>query len=181
MFGIVGLPVPDEFLLTSCGYLVYQGHLSLFPTIAAGLLGSGCGITCSYTIGRTVGWKILHSKMGRFFHIDDNRIRLIHDWFGRIGHWALFLGYFVPGFRHFTAIVAGTSRLELRSFATFAYAGALAWVCTFVFLGYHFGAQWQEILALVEHHLKIASVVAGALIVLYVGWRYWSGRRTGRA
>ena len=33
VFGIVGLPVPDEFLLTGCGFLVYQGHLQLVPTV----------------------------------------------------------------------------------------------------------------------------------------------------
>lgn len=177
VLGIVGLPIPDEFLLTSCGYLVYQGHLSLVPTILAGFLGSMCGITCSYTIGRTVGWKVLHSKLGRLFHITDQRIRLVHDWFDRIGHWALLIGYFIPGVRHFTAIVAGTSRLELRSFALFAYAGALLWVCTFVFLGYHFGAQWQQILSLVEHHLKIASIVACVLALGYVLWRYLIRRK----
>ena len=113
------------------------------------------GITCSYIIGRTVGWKFLHSRFGKLLHITDERIRRIHDWFDRIGHWALLIGYFVAGVRHFTAIVAGTSKLEYRSFALFAYSGAIAWVSTFLFLGYHFGKRWEEILGLVEHHLKL--------------------------
>ena len=37
VLGIVGLPVPDEFLLTGCGFLVYQGHLKLIPTVASAL------------------------------------------------------------------------------------------------------------------------------------------------
>ena len=181
VLGIVGLPVPDEFLLASCGFLVYQGHLRLIPTLLACALGSMSGISCSYTIGRTIGWKFLHSRFGRFLHISDARIKLIHDWFDHIGHWALIVGYFVPGVRHFTAIVAGTSRLELRAFALFAYSGAAMWVCTFVFIGYHFGPQWHGILTAVEHNLKVASVLAGALIAGYLLSRYWRGRKRPNA
>lgn len=172
VLGIVGLPVPDEFLLTGCGFLAYEGHLHLVPAYACALAGSMSGITCSYIIGRTLGWKFLHSRLGRFLHISDQRIRLVHDWFDRIGHWALIIGYFVPGVRHFTAIVAGTSKLEYRSFALFAYCGATAWVTTFVSIGFHFGKRWPEILAVVEHHLKLASIALAIAIVIYIAIRY---------
>ena len=45
VFGIVGLPVPDETLLTFTGYLVFKGHLSLPLAFATALAGSACGIT----------------------------------------------------------------------------------------------------------------------------------------
>lgn len=177
VFGIVGIPVPDEFLLTGCGFLVYQGHLQLLPTFFSALAGSASGITCSYIIGRTLGWKFLHSKAGRLLHIKDEHIRRVHDWFDRIGHWALLIGYFIPGVRHFTAIVAGTSKLEPHSFAIFAYTGAAMWVSTFLFIGYHFGEHWQEILALVESHLKLASIALGLLVVVYIAFLLVQRRR----
>ena len=170
--GIVGLPVPDEFLLTGCGFLCFEGHLRLVPTTLSAWAGSVCGITLSYAIGRTIGWKFLHSRAGRLLHVRDEHIRLVHDWFDRIGHWALMVGYFVPGVRHFTAIVAGTSKLELGSFAVFAYSGAAIWVSTFLFIGYHFGRQWSTILEEVEHHLAVASVVAAVLIAAYLAFRW---------
>jgi len=178
VFGIVGLPVPDETLLTACGFLIYQGHLQPIPTVLSAVMGSCCGITCSYLIGKTLGWKFLHSHFGRILHITDARIRLVHDWFDRIGHWALMIGYFIPGVRHFTALVAGTSKLEWPSFALFAYSGAIIWVSTFVFIGFHFGPQWAAILALVEHNLKIASVILGAIVVVYVGYFLWKRKKT---
>jgi membrane protein DedA with SNARE-associated domain len=177
VLGIVGLPVPDEFLLTGCGFLIYQNDLRPVPAFLSALAGSMSGITCSYIIGRTIGWKFLHSRFGRFLHISDARIRSVHDWFDRIGHWALLIGYFIPGVRHFTAIVAGTSKLELRSFAMYAYSGAAVWVSTFLFIGYHFGRRWNEILALVEHHLTLASMGAGVLILLYLVAHYLVIRR----
>lgn len=175
--GIVGLPVPDEFLLASCGFLVFQGHLRLAPTAACAFAGSASGITCSYLIGRTMGWKFLHSRFGRLLHIQDEQIARVHDWFNRLGHWALIIGYFVPGVRHFTAIVAGTSKLEYRGFACYAYSGAILWVSTFIFIGYHFGEHFKQILALVEQNLKLGSIVLGALIAAYLVYRFVSRRK----
>jgi membrane protein DedA with SNARE-associated domain len=176
VLGIVGLPVPDEFLLTGCGFLVYQGNLHLIPTFGSALAGSMSGITCSYIIGRTVGWKFLHSRVGRLLHVRDEHIYRVHNWFDRIGHWALMIGYFIPGVRHFTAIVAGTSKLEYRSFALFAYTGALAWVSTFVFIGYHFGKRWEQILGVIEHNLKLVSWVGGAILAVYLIFLYLKRR-----
>src|SRR5260370_16420295 len=60
VLGIVGLPVPDETLLTFSGYLVYQGHLSLPLAFLSAFAGSACGITLSYILGRTFGLKLIH-------------------------------------------------------------------------------------------------------------------------
>lgn len=179
VLGIVGLPIPDEFLLASCGFLVFQGHLRLVPTAASALAGSASGITCSYIIGRTVGWKFLHSRLGRMLHIKDSQIARVHDWFNRLGHWALIAGYFIPGVRHFTAIVAGTSKLEYRGFALYAYSGAVLWVTIFLFIGYHFGEHFKQILALVEENLKVASLVSGALILACLLFRFVKRRKAG--
>ena len=38
IFGIVGLPVPDEWLLTFSGYLVFKHTLVFLPTFLAAFL-----------------------------------------------------------------------------------------------------------------------------------------------
>lgn len=38
--GIVGLPVPDEVLLTYVGYKVYQGTLSYMPSVLSAFVGA---------------------------------------------------------------------------------------------------------------------------------------------
>src|SRR5438067_9158429 len=40
VLGIVGLPVPDETLLTFSGYLVFKGHFGFLPTVASAYAGS---------------------------------------------------------------------------------------------------------------------------------------------
>ena len=47
--GIVGLPVPDETLLTFTGYLAFKGELSLAPAFAAALWAA-CAASPSATL-----------------------------------------------------------------------------------------------------------------------------------
>ena len=66
--GIIGAPIPDEGVLAFAGYLVYEGKLLLVPTVIAAFLGSACGITLSYGLGRTVGIYLI-SRFGHTVHI----------------------------------------------------------------------------------------------------------------
>src|ERR1700738_3935420 len=160
ILGIAGLPVPDEVLLVFSGFLIHDGRLNGPGTFAAALMGSVWGITGSYLLGYKIGLPLIHSKVGRHLHISDAQIRRTHDWFHRVGHWALFVGYYIPGVRHFTALVAGTARLEDGNFALYCYPGAIGWVSTFLFIGFHFGDQWQSVLLMVERNLRVASLIA---------------------
>jgi len=112
MVGIVGLPIPDETLLSTAGVLLYRGELDPIPTFIAAVVGSWCGITLSYIIGRTVGYS-LFTKYPRLTHVTPERLEKVHRWFDRVGKWLLTFGYFLPGLRHLTALVAGTSKLQL--------------------------------------------------------------------
>ena len=170
VLGIVGLPVPDETLLTFTGYLVFRGQLKLVPAFLAALLGSGCGITLSYVLGRTFGARLLH-RYGRYIHLTEERIAYAHNWFERLGRWTLTIGYFIPGVRHFTAYAAGMSELEPQVFAAFAYSGALLWVSTFLTLGYVLGERWSATSERIHRYLLIACAIAVALAAVYLLYR----------
>lgn len=170
VLGIVGLPVPDETLLVFSGYLASQGHLHFGAAVGVAFLGSACGITVSYYLGRSVGMGVIH-RYGRWLHISEEQVNKVHDWFGRLGHWALVVGYFIPGVRHLTAIVAGTSGLEYRPFAMYAYAGALFWVSAFLTFGYFVGDQWETVYTRLHHHALIAAAVLAVAGGIYWWWR----------
>src|ERR1035437_6564797 len=99
VLGIVGLPVPDETLLTFTGFLVFQGHLSLPLAVLSGFAGSACGTPLSYVLARTFGLKFIH-RYGRYLRITEDHVEKAHAWFRRPGHWSLTFGYFIPGVRH---------------------------------------------------------------------------------
>lgn len=166
MLGVVGLPVPDETLLVFCGALIARGNLHPTSAFFAAVAGSWCGITLSYVIGRTLGLGFVH-RFGKYFHISEERLALVHVWFDRIGHWALLVGYFIAGVRHFTAILAGTSKLEYRSFAAYAYTGAILWVTTFLTLGYYVGENWKQIAEALHRYVGVASIAVIAAAIIY--------------
>jgi len=170
MLGIVGLPVPDETLLTFTGYLIFSHHFKPVPAFLTVLMGTMCGITVSYTLGRTFGLALIH-RFGKYIHLTEERLAKAHQFFERVGHWSLTFGYFVPGVRHLTAYAAGCSYVQPYIFALFAYLGAFLWATAFVSLGYFLGDRWQVVSARVHHQLVIASLVAGGLIVIYLVWR----------
>src|SRR5215813_12552066 len=80
VLGIVGLPVPDETLMTFTGYLVYSGHLSLLPAWLAAFFGSASGITISYVLGRTFGLALIH-RYGKYCRIKQEHVDKAHAWF----------------------------------------------------------------------------------------------------
>lgn len=169
VFGIVGLPVPDETLLTFSGFLAYKGNFSLPLAFGSALAGSLCGITFSYTLGRVFGIKLIH-RYGRYIHVTEAHVQKAHDWFARVGQWGLTFGYFIPGIRHLTAYAAGMSAVEPPRFAVFAYAGGILWVSTFIGLGYFLGDRWAAVEKHIEGYFKLAGV---ALVILAAGYVLW--------
>lgn len=175
--GIVGLPVPDETLLTFTGFLVYKGNFSLPLAFAAALAGSLCGITISYTLGHTLGMKVIH-RYGRYVRITEEHVEKAHAWFARVGHWGLTFGYFVPGFRHLSAFAAGMSAVEPPQFALFAYSGGILWVSAFLGLGYFLGDRWQAVEKNIEGYFKAVGIGLLILAVAYLLWRILRARRS---
>lgn len=172
MFGIAGLPVPDETLLTFSGYLIYKGTFSLPLAFSAALGGSICGITLSYWLGRTFGLALIH-RYGKYVRVTEDHVHKAHAWFERVGHWGLTFGYFVPGVRHFTAYAAGMSELEPPQFALFAYSGAFLWVTTFLTLGYFLGERWEAVEKNIHQYLVWTTIAAAIVLLGYWVWRKW--------
>lgn len=168
--GIIALPVPEETLMMVTGLLIARGELKPLETMLAALLGSMTGITTSYLIGRTAGTFFL-TKYGKWIGITESRMQKAHNWFEHYGKWTLLIGYFIPGVRHFTGIIAGVTTLEFKQFALFAYTGALLWVSLFLSIGYFFGniayEYYEKFEFTFDQTIIIASVIAGILALAF--------------
>jgi membrane protein DedA with SNARE-associated domain len=176
MFGIAGLPIPDETLLMFSGYLISKGRLNPLLAFLFSFAGSVSGISLSYVMGRFVGQPVLF-RYGRFVGITPGHLERVRGWYRRTGDWLLALGYFIPGVRHFTALVAGMSRLDYPVFALFAYIGAAIWVATFLGIGYIVGDNWRLALALVHRYTALAVLILVLAIVLALWIRSKLGKR----
>jgi membrane protein DedA with SNARE-associated domain len=173
--GIIGLPVPDETLLTLTGFLIFKGELHPIPAYLSALGGTIVGISISYGIGNVGGTRALH-WLARRLHIDADRHRRIQTWFSERGGWTLLVGYFVPGVRHLVALVAGSSGLPYVRFALYAYAGAAFWSACFVGAGFYLGEGWN----LFPELVRPAALAIFLLALLAAAVRFLYRRRSAR-
>jgi len=171
--GVAGLPIPDEVLMTYAGYAVSRGVLHMPYTLFSAFLGASAGISLSYAIGLKWGLPLL-IKVGPYVHISPKKIESTQKLFTRYGSFLLLVGYFLPGVRHISAYLAGIAAMDFRRFAGFAYAGALIWSMTFLFLGKTLEREWYKVVVYIRHYglafLLIAATLALAAY-LVVRWR----------
>lgn len=169
--GIVGLPIPDETILTFAGFLVSQKDLQLIPTIITSFLGSISGISISFFIGHTFGLKILF-KYGQFFHVTPDKLDKTKKWLEGYGSWTFLFGYFIPGIRHLIAIIAGSTKTNYFKFSLFAYTGGFLWSLTFVLLGYFAGKKWMTFIEQVHSHILILVLIILIVLLIYFLIKY---------
>ena len=180
VLGIVAFPIPDESLLATAGFLVHQGKLAIVPTVFTAICGCLCGITVSYILGRTIGFSLI-VKYGRILNITEEKIQRAHNWFEHAGKWLLVFGYYIPGIRHLSAFVAGTSKLEFPVFAMFAYSGGFIWSVGFLTAGYFLGEGWERISQEIHHYLvMILELMIALLLLALLILRVKKRRSTGR-
>jgi membrane protein DedA with SNARE-associated domain len=173
VLGIVGLPLPDEIMMTFLGYLTSIGQLNLFLTYLSALAGSASGITVSYLLGIQLGYPFL-KKYGNKIFITRRRLRVTQLLFRKYGNLLLFVGYFIPGVRHVTAYIAGISKISFTRFAIFAYAGAIVWCTIFISLGHIFGANYEVVFDALHKYGKFILWVALPMLAILLGWYLWN-------
>ncbi len=137
MLGILGPLIPDETILVLAGIAIHRGTLHWPQALASAFAGSVCGISLSYALGRAGAQFVIRRAPAKY-------LDAVQQYFARFGNWTLFFGYFVVGVRHFTALVAGLSKMPLPSFAVYAYSGGFFWVAAFLTVGYFVGDQWER-------------------------------------
>jgi membrane protein DedA with SNARE-associated domain len=165
--GIIGLPIPDETLIAFAGFLSFSGKLSFFLTLFVSFFGASCGITISYFLGK-YGSIYISNKYPEKFTAYSSRLKEVGEIYNKYGEYALIMGYFIPGLRHFTAIFAGISNFPFWRFAQFAYTGAFLWTATFLAFGFFLGSEWY----LVSHYsnrylIPIIILLALALFLFF--------------
>lgn len=174
-FGMIGLPVPDELLMTFSGFQTSLGHMNFGKTLFLASLGSFVGMNLSYWIGRKLGIPFLH-RIAPYVHLNEKRISRAEHWFSKFGDRLIVVGYFFPGFRHFTAYFAGMSELSYARYAALAALGALLWSTTFITLGRVLGIHWKGITALLHRYLVFGGIVLAVIVAIVYVYSVKKGR-----
>ncbi|MED1723216.1 DedA family protein [Brevibacillus parabrevis] len=164
--GVIGLPIPDEVLMTYTGYAVSRGVLQMPFAVLSAFLGAAAGITVSYLIASKWGLPLL-LKVGPYLHLHPKKIESTQKLFAKYGTFLLIVGYFLPGVRHITAYLAGMSGMKYRVFAVFAYTGAFLWSITFLLLGRALEKEWFKVTVYVRHYGLTFLLIGGAIAIAW--------------
>lgn len=172
MLGMIGLPVPDELLMTFAGYMVFKGQLTYLLTCLTASFGAISGVSFSFFVGHRFGLPLL-MKYGSRVGFGPEKLDHVEKWFRRFGRFAVTVGYFIPGIRHFTAISAGISKWSYGTFMIYALPGGILWAFTFVTFGRMVGEHWRRFIESVHTYSMLFALGCGVAII---GWLFIRGK-----
>ncbi|MBC6971303.1 DedA family protein [Bacillus sp. Xin] len=158
--GIVGMPVPDEMIVMSGGFVSSVGILSVIPAFLLTYLGVVSGLSLGYILGKLFGSKLLDKlmKKKKVKYLLKSQ-KLIHKY----GHYALATSYFIPVVRHIVPYLVGMNRMSFKTYALYSYTTGFMWTLLYFMLGSMFGKYIETI---VELATKYGLYFGGTIVVI---------------
>ena len=171
-----GFPISSIPVLLAGGALAGAGNLKLAGVLIFPVAGSLLADSIWYEIGRLKGSSVLN-VLCRISLEPDSCVRNTENLFARNGPNALVVAKFVPGLSVAAPPLAGMFGMTAARFLLFDGAGALAYIGTFVGLGYAFSHQLERIggIALGLGMWLLVILVAG--IISYVAFKFLQRQR----
>lgn len=137
--GFVVTPfLPGDSLLFAVGALIAKGNTGLDIYLMGILLiiGAIAGNSVNYYMGSVLGPKVFkpHNKILKLEYYVKTQ-----EFFNKQGGKAVIFSRFLPIFRTVAPFVAGVGKMNFGKFTYFNIVGALAWIISFLGLGFVFG------------------------------------------
>lgn len=118
--GIVGMPVPDEVVVMTGGFVTGIGILAPIPAFILTYLGVVSGLSLGYILGHRLGAPVLErlvrKKKARKY------LGKAREMLNQFGHYALVLSYFFPVIRHLVPYLVGIGKMPYRKYAAYSYS-----------------------------------------------------------
>lgn len=137
--GLVVTPfLPGDSLLFAAGAIIAKPETTLsivfmwILLIVAAILGD----LVNYHVGKYIGMKAFS---GRYKFLKIEYLNRTQQFYNKHGGKTIIYARFIPIIRTFAPFVAGIGTMTYGRFATYNIAGGIAWVTSFLFIGYFFG------------------------------------------
>lgn len=164
----MGLPVPEDIILVVAGFLAGQNNWPILPPIIITYVGILLGDSFIFFLGKTVGHKILRSKIAQKI-LSPERLEKAREAFHKYGIWVNFFGRFLPGFRTAIFFTGGTLKYPFYKFFIMDGLAALISAPFFVWLGYWAGKTFSENLEELSQYIKVfKTYFAGGIFLIFV-------------
>ncbi len=165
------LPFPSEVILPFAGYMVSEGLLNFWVTVAVATAAGLVGSLVDYYIGlKGVSILARYRILGRIL-FTQSQLEVAARWFTRYGATVVIFSRLVPGFRTIVSFPAGAVKMPLSKFITYTVIGCSIWNALLIYVGVFLGANWRQV-AGISHYIIIAAAIGlGILVVAYFIWR----------
>lgn len=133
LLGSAGIPIPGQIILISSGILAQQGYLDLRGALVFGILGAVAGAQIGYWVGHKKGHPVIQ-RWGPYILVTPERLARAEGLFRDHGGKALLFARFMPGLRVFSALLAGISGMNRKTFLFYNVLGGVLWSTIMVLL-----------------------------------------------
>jgi membrane protein DedA with SNARE-associated domain/rhodanese-related sulfurtransferase len=172
----LGVPLPAMPTLIVAGALAADGILSAPAVFGVAFVASMLGDAAWYVAGRRYGRRVM-TTLCRISLSPDSCVRQTERHFDRWGGLTLVLGKFIPGLATVAPPLAGAMHIRWRSYLLLNGAGTAIWVAAPIALGMLFHAQIERLISRMQDFGAMALEVLGALLAVYVAFKWWERRR----
>jgi membrane-associated protein len=171
--GLVVTPIlPGDSLLFALGALAALGALHIEALLILLSVAAIAGDSVNYAIGNYIGPKVFHYEDSRFFK--KEYLMKTHEFYEKHGGKTIIIARFMPIIRTFAPFVAGVGAMSYGKFILYNITGGLAWVFSFLLLGYFFGniPSVKNNFTLVIVAIVIISVLPGLIAYARQKWAF---------
>lgn len=166
------IPIPSEVTMPLAGWLLVQAKGGTWwqAVLEGGWWGGlGCtlGSALSYALGYYGGRPLL-DRYGKYIMINRHDLERADRWFARWGDWAAFISRLLPIVRTFISFPAGVARIRFWRFLVLSFVGSVIWCGALALGGHTFGANWEELRAIMRPFDIPIAILLLAGFVYYV-------------
>lgn len=175
-------PVPEETIVIGVAYLAHINLLNKFLALIVLLIASLIEDNLSYWLGRNYGSQFLIKKMKEKPFLNRN-IHKIEKFIHSHGGKTIFLARFLYGFRYYTPMIAGTSKMKYGKFLLFNSLAILIWVPSLYIISLFFSENLVFILRGLGLLRNVSNLLLGIVIALILFLivkaeiRYWKNKK----
>jgi membrane protein DedA with SNARE-associated domain/rhodanese-related sulfurtransferase len=172
----LGLPVPVIPTLIVAGAWAAQGTISPAALFVGAIVACVSADSVWFLAGRVYGNGVM-KLLCRISLTPDSCVSDTQSRFERWGSNALLVAKFVPGLALIAPPLAGATKMGWLRFIVFSTLGSAAWVGVAVMGGMLFRHQIEQVMPRLADFGVAAASTIGALLVAYIGYKWWERRR----
>ena len=163
-----GLPLPEDVTLVAGGILASRDIIDFKFTVAVCMVGVLAGDGTIFFLGSRYGKRLRRAK---FFSLilPEKRDAAVKSIFDKYGDKVIFMARFMPGLRTPLFFATGSYHVPFWKFFMLDGLAALISVPLWVYVGYLFGANLEELERVMRHAQAGIFLGLGLITLFFVG------------